>query len=333
MSPFKSSKGRSLGKLIEGFKSSTIGQGFGSGAGGAITTGGTESEHGGYRYHVFESPGNFIVGSVSQIDILAVGGGGAGGSYYGGGGGAGGVVVWEDALLTNVALLTVTVGQGGDNTSPGTNVGANGADTTVTGWSTQPQILTAKGGGGGSPGGTSPGGSGGGRGAVPGSGTGGTGIQPQQNAHLVPLSGFNQYGNPGGNYPPSATGYKPAGGGGAGAGGENGSQTSGGGYGGNGVQVPQFPGPNIPTLSPLVPRMGPNGLYYGGGGSAGPYAGPAPGAAGFGGGGRGLAPAPDDLNRGADGLGGGGGGRHPNTQTGMPTEGGDGIVIIRYSTS
>ena len=78
--------------------------------------------------------------------------------------------------------------------------------------------------------------------------------------------------------------------------------------------------------------MGPNGLYYGGGGSAGPYAGSTPGNAGFGGGGIGNAPSPDALNRAVDGLGGGGGGRHPASQSSMPTEGGDGIVIIRYST-
>ena len=36
MSPFKSIKGRALGKLLEGYKSSDIGKGFGSGsAGGA----------------------------------------------------------------------------------------------------------------------------------------------------------------------------------------------------------------------------------------------------------------------------------------------------------
>ena len=49
MAPFKSSAGRSLGKLIEGFKSSTIGQGFGSGGaggGGLTVTGGTLNEDG-----------------------------------------------------------------------------------------------------------------------------------------------------------------------------------------------------------------------------------------------------------------------------------------------
>ena len=55
--------------------------------------------------------------------------------------------------------------------------------------------------------------------------------------------------------------------------------------------------------------MGPNGLFYAGGGSAGPY-GATPGTAGYGGGGYGHAPAADELNRGRDNLGGGGGGRH-----------------------
>ena len=334
MSPFRSSKGRSLGKLIEGFKSSDIGKGFGAGDGEFVSTsGGVESEAGGYRYHVFITPGTFTVGSsLSAIDVLAVGGGGAGGSYYGGGGGAGGVVVWEDAAITNVTELTITVGEGGANTSPGTNNGAPGGDTTIEGWSTQPQVLLAKGGGGGSPNSSQPGGSGGGRGSVPASGSGGTGIQPQQNPHLSSLSGFNQYGQPGGSYTVGSTGYKPAGGGGAGQAGESvPNATSGGGYGGNGVQVPQFPGPGIPTLSPLVPRMGPTGLYYAGGGSAGPYGG-TPGSGGYGGGGIGNAPSPDELNRGKDNLGGGGGGRHGATQPSMPTEGGDGIVIIRYQT-
>ena len=335
MSPFRSSKGRSLGKLIEGFKSSTIGQGFGSGGSASTTTsGGVESEAGGYRYHVFLTPGTFTVGpSLTAIDVLAVGGGGAGGSYYGAGGGGGGVVTWLNVSLTNVTELDIDIGDGGSDTSPGTNRGAPGGDTTISGWSTMPQVLTAKGGGGGSPDTAQPGGSGGGRGSVPGSGSGGDGIQPTLNTHLVPLSGFNQYGNPGGSYTVGSTGYKPAGGGGAGAAGESvPSATSGGGYGGNGIQVPQFPGPEIPLMSPLVPRMGPNGLYYGGGGSGGPYN-AAPGAAGFGGGGRGNAPEPDPLNRGADGLGGGGGGRHPGPQSGMPTEGGNGVVIIRYSDS
>ena len=42
MSPFKSSAGRALGKMLEGYKSSDIGKGFGAGSGGDLTvTGGT----------------------------------------------------------------------------------------------------------------------------------------------------------------------------------------------------------------------------------------------------------------------------------------------------
>ena len=334
MSPFRSSKGRSLGKLIEGFKSSTIGQGFGSGGGGATseTSGGLESETGGYKYHTFIQPGSFTVGSVTAIDLLAVGGGGAGGSYYGSGGGGGGVVTWLNVPLTNVFTLGITIGDGGANTAPGTRSGTPGGDTTVSGWSTMPQVLTAKGGGGGSPNSAQPGGSGGGRGSVPASGSGGTGIQPQLNTHLTPSSGFNQYGQPGGSYTVGSTGYKPAGGGGAGQAGENvPNATSGGGYGGNGVSIPEFRGSDIPILAPVVPRMGPNAQYYGGGGSAGPYN-ATPGAGGYGGGGTGNPPADDSLNRGADYLGGGGGGRHPSTRGGQPTQGGNGIVIIRYQT-
>ena len=332
MSPFRSSKGRSLGKLIEGFKSSTIGQGFGSGGGGvsATTSGGLETESGGYKYHAFIEPGSFTVGPVTAIDILAVGGGGAGGSYYGAGGGGGGVVTWLNVSLVNVYQLDIAIGDGGANTSPGTNNGAPGGDTTVSGWSTMPQVLTAKGGGGGSPNAQQPGGSGGGRGSVPGNGQGGVGIQPQQNTHLTPLSGFNQYGQPGGSYTVGSTGYKPAGGGGAGQAGQSvSSSDTGGGYGGYGVSIPEFRGSDIPILAPVVPRMGPNGQYYGGGGSAGPYGG-TPGSAGYGGGGSGNPPVDDALNRGADYLGGGGGGRHGATQGSQPTQGGKGIVVIRY---
>ena len=38
MSPFKSITGRALGKLLEGYKSSDIGKGFGSGGGGGSST-------------------------------------------------------------------------------------------------------------------------------------------------------------------------------------------------------------------------------------------------------------------------------------------------------
>ena len=58
MAPFKSSAGRSLGKLIEGFKSSTIGQGFGSGDGSAVTaTGGSLIDDGDHWINIFTTVG------------------------------------------------------------------------------------------------------------------------------------------------------------------------------------------------------------------------------------------------------------------------------------
>lgn len=340
MSPFRSIKGRALGKLIEGFKSSDIGKGFGSGGGGGdvAATGGNNISisPSGYKYHSFTSPGTFVCGSVSKVDILVVAGGGAGGSYYGGGGGAGGLIVWDNAPLNDVTSLTIVVGDGGAN-SPGNNVnGATGGDSTVSGWNStlfNPTVLIAKGGGGGTPAGQSPGGvggSGGGRGSVPAPGpAGGAATQPTVNTQFTPLPAFSQFGNAGGSYPPSSTGYAGAGGGGAGAAGGNGFQSPGGGAGGDGQPVPQFPGADIGPLVPVVPRMGPNGTYYAGGGSAGPYNGAVPNAAGHGGGGRGYSPDPSALQKGADGLGGGGGGRHP-TGASTATNGGKGIVIIRY---
>ena len=62
MSPFKSSKGRSLGKLIEGFKSSTIGQGFGSGSGAAAeirATGGIAVVYDNKVVHLFQNSQTF----------------------------------------------------------------------------------------------------------------------------------------------------------------------------------------------------------------------------------------------------------------------------------
>tara|TARA_B100000085_G_scaffold261327_1_gene265541 strand:- start:8 stop:241 length:234 start_codon:yes stop_codon:yes gene_type:complete len=77
--------------------------------------------------------------------------------------------------------------------------------------------------------------------------------------------------------------------------------------------------------------MGPNGKYYAGGGAAGQYSSEAPGAAGFGGGGRGNDGDPNVITQGVDGLGGGGGGRHPATDP-YANAGGKGVVMIRYAT-
>jgi len=307
----------------------------GGGSGGSQATGGTINNAGGYKYHIFFDSGELTGANTigpGQIDVLAIAGGGAGGAYYGGGGGAGGLVIWTGAPLTGVTNLTITVGAGGPDTAGDSSAkGSPGGDTTITGWGPG-STLTAKGGGGGGTSSGDPGGSGGGSGSVPGGPTpGGAGDQPGLNPPFTPLPGFNQYGRPGGTYPPGSTGYKPGGGGGAGVAGQNGAQTAGGGAGGNGYPIPQFPGPNLPAMAPLVPRMGPDGTFYAGGGAAGQYSDQTPGAAGFGGGGRGYDPQPDVVTSGVDGLGGGGGGRHPAGDT-YSNAGGKGAVLIRYAT-
>ena len=54
MTPFKSSKGRSLGKLLEGYKSSDIGKGFGGGGATIkVFSGGTKITVNEFTYHIF----------------------------------------------------------------------------------------------------------------------------------------------------------------------------------------------------------------------------------------------------------------------------------------
>lgn len=87
MAPFKSSAGRSLGKLIEGFKSSTIGQGFGSGGSGGVAntmTGGTiVVSPTGITYHVFTEPGTLSIAVGNEPIFYTLVGGGGGGAGYG----------------------------------------------------------------------------------------------------------------------------------------------------------------------------------------------------------------------------------------------------------
>jgi hypothetical protein len=331
------------------------GFGFGKSAAGgagpgfalvAQATGGIVHTPGnGYRYHIFLYPNSdsFIAGnniSGLTVDMLLIAGGGAGGSYYGGGGGAGGVVQYVGFPVISGAPYSIVVGNGGADANPGTKVGGNGENSTFTGL--PGGVITALGGGGAAPTGNpipsfptvtggpaGEGGSGGGAGAVPGRLSGGRGLQPVQNSAYIPLPEFNQYGNKGGDYPPASTGYAPTGGGGAGAEGGDGFESSGAAAGGVGLEFPRFPGPNLPTLSPVLPRMGPTGLYYAGGGGASGYN--TPGSlGGYGGGGAGSG-YPGAINTGANGLGGGGGGRHPGNQSPTPfTNGGSGICIIRY---
>ena len=104
MSPFKSIAGRALGKLLEGYRSSDIGKGFGSGSSGQYTaSGGTVQlgyEYAGRKSFAFIGPGTFLItgAGTRSFDILVVGGGGQGGngpSGHGSGGAGGGGIAFS----------------------------------------------------------------------------------------------------------------------------------------------------------------------------------------------------------------------------------------------
>ena len=369
MSPFKSSAGRSLGKLIEGFKSSTIGQGFGSGgSGGAnrvIATGGTQGEFEDYKFHVFEGQ-SAINGSAAPyvfqvvqmdpgttFDIIMVAGGGGGGddqpgSYAGGGGGAGGVRFIPELSLS-AGQYPLSVGAGGSNANKGGPTVFNPGDANGV-----PAITCHGGGygGAGGGGGGQAGGSGGGKdypGGVTafGAGNNGAGNSPEPRASddSSPIGPTQFQGSPG-NARSSDVSYASGGGGGAkyvpgyytspisGPGivvtASNPSGTSYRAQGGDGINFASIIGPY--TTNGGYGDESPRaqpGAWFGGGGHGGKYPG-GPGAPGTG------------------GIGGGGNGNpgsNPNwtgrqSKHGQPNtgggggisagNGGPGIMIIRY---
>ena len=156
MSPFKSITGRALGKLLEGYKSSDIGKGFGSGGGGLYTASGGTVELGyacdARKYFAFIAPGAFLItgSGTKSFDILVVGGGGQGGNgppgNGSGGAGSGGIAFYPNVDLS-AGTYNIVVGDGGTgNTFP--QGGAIGGDSTF-GTSSDPYYVIAKGGGGG----------------------------------------------------------------------------------------------------------------------------------------------------------------------------------------
>ena len=360
MTPFKSITGRALGKLLEGYKSSDIGKGFGGGGLSIQAVGGDTVKAGGYTYHIFTDNGSFQVIDPSfdkVINYVVVAGGGGGGSgntgngsnhYSGSGAGAGGVRIGT-ASISGEGTYTVTVGNGGNgnNTSPGgptPGFGTQGSPSTFA----LPTTVFATGGGAGenrnarSNGGKSnsdasyymPGGSGGG------SATGGSPVGPA----LASPDGISPtvQGYPGGLS--SGPGESAGGGGGASAAGSDVPNYRNGGPGGNGVNT-VFPGPGIYPGLPAGTRttigtawrdaLGPNGTVGGGGGGAqGSSNFQSRGTGGSGGGGN---ASPTNTGAGENGVictgGGGGGGADQSYQGGNSVKGGNGgkgIVMIRY---
>tara|TARA_B110000858_G_scaffold169015_1_gene197827 strand:- start:343 stop:1197 length:855 start_codon:yes stop_codon:yes gene_type:complete len=260
--------------------------------GGVSGTGGTITSVGGYTIHTFTTSGTFTVNSGGEVEYLIVGGGGAGATTDGGGGGAGGVLM--GTLNVNIGSYTITRGSGGAYVNANDRAGNNGTNTTALGF-------TAIGGGGGgndrvSGQGPKSGGSGGGGGSRQSQGqwegASGTAGPPRQ--------GYD--GGDGVTSPALISG----GGGGAGETGKDGNDGSRPAGGGDGIQWPSG-----------------SGTYYGGGGGGGHNV---VGQGGQGGGGNGS--NGNLTTAGAANTGGGGGGGGNGHTRG--SNGGSGIVIIRY---
>ena len=328
--------------IFTGITRGVGGFGFGAGGGAAAgpgkmaATGGTTHTNGGYKYHVFTHPGadgpknphpypgssGLVVTTSGTCDIIVVSGGGGGGSgYYGGGGGGGTVVVGTDIELPATSYSIQVGGRGEPGQyPPGPSSGSDGGKSVFG----DIDIL------GGGYGGSGPGGSGQDGSSTGGNAGGGSNYSPggTSNPYTVPTpyQAFGTWTVHLEDRPTSGPG--PDNSGGDGAGGPHSDD-----IGGPGARVPQFPGPAIPTLTPVVPYMGPTADYYGGGGGGNGF----PGSpsnnhrGGFGGGGT---SAPGDISgnsstgRGRSLLGGGGGGS--GNPRGHGGQGGTGIVMVRY---
>ena len=304
-------------------------------------SGGTETTCGDFKIHTFTSPGTLTVSSEGNsfgsntVSYLVVAGGGGAGYDLSGGGGAGGFRESKAAtdsytasplnatsgptynLPVSAQGYPITVGAGGPAGGPGCGTGSAGSNSVFS-------IITSAGGGGGqrgssdSPGSGGNGGSGGGGGydtSGPASvGSAGTGNTPP----VSPPQG-NNGGRSGTPVPAVCSG---AGGGGAGAVGAN-SQTwptggGTGGAGGNGVATQINPAQGSPSTN-----------FAGGGGGGGmPSGGPA--ANGGTGGGANGSYGTNPISNGVANTGGGGGGTSLTPLPVRATNGGSGIVIIRY---
>ena len=218
---------------------------------------------------------------------------GGGGGGRSNGGGGG-----AGGLLTGTTSVTaqsysVTVGDGGTGTLGTAYTGGNGANSVFTSFT----AIGGSGGAGGA-GGTIPtGGSGGGSGDAPVSG--GSGTAGQGYAGGTTASQYNP--------------YAASGGGGSGGVGQN-ANTGGSGVGGNGG-VGLF---NSITGTSVEYASGGGGATNGG-----------TGGIGTGGGGNGAYSSSNNAVAGTDGTGSGGGGQNQGTVT----DGGSGIVIIKFVTS
>lgn len=258
------------------------------------TGGDTIQEIGGYRIHTFTTVGTstFTPSRACNVEVLVVAGGGGSGGGQGGAGGGGGLIY--TSIFTVPSAVPVIVGNGGAGGIDINTVGSNGGNSIFS------SLTAIGGGGGGSDAGTlngQNGGSGGGSGSEVSIGTAGTGTAGQ--------------GNNGGIASITASGYGGGGGGGAGQIGGNGTASTGG-KGGDGLSF----------------SISGSSVYYAGGGGGGIFNGNGtPGTGGLGGGGNGSGTGSGQNGTPGTGGGGGAGGTKVN---GVLSNGGSGIVIVRY---
>ena len=304
--------------------------GFGGGAtglsnaGGVIpitATGGAKDTPGnGYTYHRFNTgfpgaiPINFVITEgTAEFDCVIMGAGGGGGYDRGGGGGGGAFYPLTLTAVVGTHPLSLGTGGEGDTSSPGSEGGETGGNTTFTYNGT---AYVANGGGGGTGDGNTSGGK-----ASPGNGSGGGTTGSPVGASPWPGGASGDYGNPGKGSTGNGTG---GGGGGAGAGGPDAPQPN--------TSSTAFIGGSGATTHWMPTAEGNNGYFAAGGGGGGyQYPVGTAQASILGGGGRGGVDGPPGTMAATDantnGSGGGGG-------DGGTSGGGDGYagcMYIRYS--
>ena len=284
------------------------------------TGGNSVVTEGGYRRHIFTSPGNLVVSALAgPASVLVVGAGGAGGSSTGNGqagaGGAGGFRLASGLAFANGATYPVTIGSGGASSAPGPGQGGDGGNS-VFGF---PSAVTATGGGGGGgynapTGGYQagrPGGSGGGH------GNDGVGVGEGNAGGNDPRCNPTSEGSDGGT---STTNSCGTGGGGASQAGQGDGDDVG--PGGAGAPAPS----DIVPTSYGEPGPSPGRYFAGGGGGGGSPTQAQGGVGGGGNGGQHAVGGDASTNMG----GGGGGAQGPGSNQFAGGAGGPGIVIVSY---
>ena len=281
------------------------------------------------RYMIFSAgTSTFTVPSGGIVcDILVVGGGGGGGNDRGGGGGAGGLVFQTGVTLNGT--INVSVGIGGIASVNDTTTGGNGGASSIG------SIIALGGGGGGSEyTNANNGGSGGGSAYNYLLSHFGTGDQP--------TSASSGYGNRGGDARDLTQTTANRGTGGGGGAGTRGLEATSvvGGAGGDGLagvgSIDFKTHFNLPTNNTIGQYIsGENKVYFAGGGGGGDCVDGTSGSSiyGLGGKGGGVNGNTGANIRGTALANSGGGGGGGNIGLPIGSNGGSGIVIIRYRTA